>query len=513
MIWWLVGGLLLAGIASLFAAAWRLDWRPVVAAVPLCVAAVVIAGWHVTRAAETSPLDPDPDAQLRIAALGDSYISGEGAQNYFPGTDVRNNDCHRAASAYPYLAAKELDASLTFVACSGARTWHVTGRDAAGMTVLGQHPKSDPSVYGGRPQVDVLDGLDKLPSVVLLSIGGNDAGFADIGRRCAASGSDCRDSAEYWLDRLDEVVYPALLSTYSAVKDAARGAPVLVMTYPSPLGPHFCPDVLLSQGEFRFVRDVFVGHLNALIKYAAAVDQVRVVDLTDALNGHRFCEVPLSKAAINFVDLRRTAEPTSLEHLGSIYHGTFHPNALGHQLIEQRVIGPLRAAQAGTLPPLPQKPRSDEPDFDSLPRGGVPPVTDGFPTDAPCKGTTIAFVSPLSVAAGTRSVALSDLRPGSTVCFHAYLDDWRTLRASGGGVARVPVNVSNPGIGGLNEVLAQQSNGAWKRVAISRLGVEGDSKEPPPADTGLYVVLVLLGLGVVAALVLHWTSRKRARPA
>jgi hypothetical protein len=73
----------------------------------LLVAALVTAGAVIaielwSEEPESAPLDPYPDSALRMVALGDSYISGEGARRYFRGTDEpRENLCHRAATAYP----------------------------------------------------------------------------------------------------------------------------------------------------------------------------------------------------------------------------------------------------------------------------------------------------------------------------------------------------------------------------------------------------------------------------
>jgi lysophospholipase L1-like esterase len=517
MVWVAVVLLALGCVVCLWIGAWRLKLRPALAGVLLGAVAVVVALIYVSRAPEKLPLDPNPSSEFRIAALGDSYISGEGAPSYFPGTDDSpRNGCHRAASAHPYLVAKEMDASLSFVACSGARAKDVTGQDAAGKPVGGQYPASKGDLIGARPQVDMLRDLPE-PDAVLLSIGGNDAGFAEIGRDCANPGPpDCRRSASFWLHRLDSDVYPALLRTYVAVRKAAPGAEVFVVTYPNPIGPTYCPDILLSRGEMGFIRDVFIKRLNELVKYAALVAQVRVIDLTDSLVGHRFCEQPLSKAAVNFVSLGRTHGSTiqlSFKGLGSLGHGTFHPNPLGHELLAKTVRPAVEAAKAGTLPPLPAPPPDGAGPPPFVPEELSPPVgTRPFPDGTPCRGTEIAFVSPLSVEPDITDIALSGVRPSSTVCYRPYRADWRSKRADATGAVRVPVNVSNAGVGGINEVLAEQTAGVWKKVVVSRLGA-ADEIDPPkaPSKAGLYIVLVVLGVSAGVALVLHWKSRRRVK--
>lgn len=310
---------------------------------------------EVSSAPATEPLDPHPGSPLQIAALGDSYIAGEGAHRYFPGTDEtgeERNLCHRAPTAYPYLIADELGASLSFVACSGALTGHVTGLDAAGRPFPPQYPSSGEGVHGAQPQVAVLESLPS-PDVVLLSIGGNDAGFFEIGTTCAIPLLDCSRPAisAVWLRRLDEVVRPSLRRTYRAVRQAADGAPVLVFTYPNPFGSEYCDDLIgVNRAEMSFLRDVFLGRLNDTVKAAAAAEGLRVIDLTDALAGYRFCEQErLRDTAIHFVTLGRTTG-TRLD-LAALLRGSFHPDPLGHRLIRDVAI----SAVAGSAMPTAQR--------------------------------------------------------------------------------------------------------------------------------------------------------------
>src|ERR1700754_1011327 len=83
-------------------------------------------------------------------ALGDSYSSGNGAGNYISSS----GDCHRSNSAYPALwASANSPSSFTFAACSGAVTTDVINSQ--------------------------LGSLNASTGLVTLTIGGNDAGFAD----------------------------------------------------------------------------------------------------------------------------------------------------------------------------------------------------------------------------------------------------------------------------------------------------------------------------------------------
>jgi GDSL-like Lipase/Acylhydrolase family len=448
-------------------------WLAVGVMAVLVAAGAWFAIHEITDSPESQPLDPNPSSTFKLVAMGDSYISGEGARHYFPGTDEpdgQRNMCHRAATAYPYLLAKQLDASLTFLACSGAVTQDVTGVDAAGQKVPGQYPRSGDAI-GANPQVEELLKVAS-PSVVLISIGGNDSGFAEIGVDCASPlHSDCRGLASQWLHRLDTKVYPALVRTYSLVREDAHGAPVFALTYPNPVGPKFCDDLLgLNAAEMAFLREVFVGRLNEIVTAAAAAAGVRTIDLTNALAGYRFCEKPLGQTAINFIDVHRTSGvPIDVTKLGGIFHGSLHPNPLGHELIDKVVLPRVEAVRDGTLPPAPT-PHPDAPPPPFVPSEiGSPDLARPFPEGTQCRGSELAAISQLAAEPSQEQVSLAELKPNSTVCFRTYRAEWEAKPVGADGAVRVPIDVSSAGVGSINEILVQDATGAWKEIVVSRL--------------------------------------------
>lgn len=227
------------------------------------------------RAADDGDSADDPAA---VAVLGDSFASGEGTN----GTD---GDCGRSDTAFAALLAADLDAELHHPACTGARIEDV------------------------EAQVRSLGG-ERVP-VAVLSIGGNDAGYASVLADClgvddvtrALTGDDDRldlacdvDGAE--LMARAEALGPRLVGVYGRVVDEVLtdDGRLVVLTYP----PLFeapdtwpveegerCdgisrPDAALLRGAAEVLREEILG----------AVDAVRgaeAVDLTDVYDGHGRC--------------------------------------------------------------------------------------------------------------------------------------------------------------------------------------------------------------------------------
>lgn len=122
--------------------------------------------------------DAGPILQNRdhVVIMGDSYSSGEGAGDYVAGTDTLENFCHQSRDTY----GKDLWGDRrTILACSGAETVNFWEQQNAA---------------GQKPQLDLLRELDDdPPDLVLLTIGGNDAGFGDIIEGCVWP-TDCSTS-------------------------------------------------------------------------------------------------------------------------------------------------------------------------------------------------------------------------------------------------------------------------------------------------------------------------------
>jgi lysophospholipase L1-like esterase len=441
----------------------RLKAIIVVAFADLLVAVGLVFGvLAMTSRSGAGPfVNPNPASSLKLVAMGDSYISGEGARRFFDGTDAPGtNECRRAPTAYPYLVARRLKASLTFTACSGATTEDILRK--------GQQPVENADVPGGEAQIKLLRQQDNV-SVILLSIGGNDASFGDIGRGCAVGG-DCRANAEFWLKNLDRHVYRLLVRTYREVKKGGAGADVFVLNYPNPLASTHCLYLPLSSAEQKFLTEEFMPRLNQLISFAATVAQVRLIDVEHAFDGKRICDQGISpgEAAANVLGVGRTwGQTVDIKHEA---HGSFHPNELGHRLLARIVEDILRLWQRGALPELPQPPPSGITPPPHVPSAiGAPVGPYVFPSGTDCDGKEVTSVVPIAGPANVDRVPVRivDAKPRSTVCYRAFVGAWHSTHASDAGQLSLALKTKRVGIGGSNEVLYDSREGGWVKIVIT----------------------------------------------
>jgi GDSL-like Lipase/Acylhydrolase family len=336
--WWLAGtaavdprySLILAAVLLLLVGAIATN-TPVDVLLLIVVAAIVWAS-APRGVAPTEPFLPDQGETVMVA-LGDSYISGEGAQRFFNGTNHKGrNECRRAPTAYAALAVvSNSDAvpdDLAFVACSGAEGRHIYEQP--------QHPGEPVGrSEGGLDQLRHLDwlgeGKDLEIALIIVSIGGNEALFGEIGRSCVGPG-DCSEIGAKWLRNLDQVRF-SLDQTYQRIRDhVGTGTPVLVVPYPIPLNPEGCDSSLLTPTEHRFINRFVVQLDRVLADAAAEAGLYHLGEMSTALEQERLriCDRE-TQVGVNFIG----ANPVE-GHLDenvnprNWFHNSLHPNERGH---------------------------------------------------------------------------------------------------------------------------------------------------------------------------------------
>ncbi|MDT0444625.1 SGNH/GDSL hydrolase family protein [Streptomyces johnsoniae] len=227
----------------------------------LTVAATAVVALGVSALGPaTASAQETPAAAVEYVALGDSYSSGVGAGSY----DGGSGDCRRSTVAYPELwADANAPASFDFTACSGART------------------------------TDVLDNqlgpLDAGTTLVSISIGGNDAGFADTMLTCVLQGTSACLSAVDTANSYITGTLPGRLDTvYDAISTRAPNAEVVVLGYPRMY--ELDGSCLLGISEqSRAAINGAADNLGEVIGKRAADHGFTYGDVRPAFTGHEIC--------------------------------------------------------------------------------------------------------------------------------------------------------------------------------------------------------------------------------
>jgi lysophospholipase L1-like esterase len=220
----------------------------------LTTSAAVISGFAATPAAA------DPVVQAgKYVALGDSYSSGTGAGSYGD-----SGDCKRSANSYAQLWANaNTPSSFVFVACSRAVTSDVVNGQVGSLTAD--------------------------TSLVTISIGGNDAGFADVMIDCnLGSDDDCVARNKEAQDFARTTLPGRLDSVYGEISDRAPDAQVVVLGYPHMYQVNGSCSVGLSETK----RAAINGSSDVLADVVSARADAfgfTFVDGRSAFAGHEIC--------------------------------------------------------------------------------------------------------------------------------------------------------------------------------------------------------------------------------
>jgi hypothetical protein len=331
-----------------------------------------------------------------ILVLGDSYMSGEGADEYLAGTnevvdtraagDPHTNECRQAPTAWPFVVAgegsgartlagdgdEEFPSRVLFLACAGAVTEDITTEP-----LLDDGEQEAPTQLALYEQAAATLGP---PAFVIVGIGGNDAGFGDIVSTCVGPGN-CAELAEQFLrSRPGPQMSPSRSSealahidddlerAYANIRDAVgEDVPIIATSYPIPINAEgHCWRVLLNSDERVFVRS-FAAKLNEQIQRVAHGNDVIYMDIARALvkRGKELCSTPLGNSGLNFLAFASKAGPIR-ESLnpGNWMHNSLHPNVGGHQAFADDGLKWFRDNWPLPDPPSPPGPPI-EPDVDA----------------------------------------------------------------------------------------------------------------------------------------------------
>jgi lysophospholipase L1-like esterase len=220
---------------------------------------------------------------VTYAALGDSFSSGVGTGSY-----TLDSTCKRGIYAYPYLwAQRHAGTTLSFVACSGARTSDLLANQISAVT-----PSTD---------------------LVSMTIGGNDIGFAGLIQQCTLS--DCSAALDSTRTNLESTLGSKLDSVFTTVRShAAPDAKIVVLGYPRVFSGASCLGSLGISSTEETKANQLSDALDAVLATHAQKEGVTYQSAIGAFLGHAVCS---SSAWINGLNLFNTTE-------------SYHPNKAGH---------------------------------------------------------------------------------------------------------------------------------------------------------------------------------------
>jgi hypothetical protein len=346
------------------------------------LAALVIALAAVLGGASAAEAGPN-SSTTAIVSLGDSYISGEAgrwqgnsinAARDRDGTDRAAFNCTPASCSYDpsrvygSTAASGCDRSDVAeirsatiavnrkinLACSGATTANIFRRSNGGQAFKGEPPQGDQLLFVAAA-VRVR--------LVVLSIGGNDLGFADIVEACTVayltSQPPCRNSQQAVLDaRFGTAmrnVGRALDEIKAIMRDAGYrpgGWRLVLQSYPSVFArasENRYPEIDRSQRggvggcpfyntDSDWARDSAVNQISNGLKFVAVAKGVQFLDLRDALQGREICSKSARQASLTEPPSGSTSEWGRFLNQSTVAQGVLqeavHPNAYG-----QRALG------------------------------------------------------------------------------------------------------------------------------------------------------------------------------
>jgi lysophospholipase L1-like esterase len=230
---------------------------------------------------------PANASSFNYVALGDSYSSGLGAGNYSGGS------CERSANAYaPLWSSANAPASFAFVACSGATTTDVINSQ--------------------------ISALSSATTLVSITIGGNDVGFANVLETCVlGTTSDCVNAVTSAENEANAILPGRLDTLYSDISARAPNARVVVLGYPefydlskssTCIGLSTTDRIYINQGA-----DV----LDSLISAAAARHGFPYADVRAAFAGHEICDSTSWLHSVDWLNLGDSYHPTAAGQAGA----------------------------------------------------------------------------------------------------------------------------------------------------------------------------------------------------
>lgn len=205
---------------------------------------------------------PAHAAAPQYVALGDSYSSGTGTRSYISD----GTSCQRSTLAYPSLIAAARGYALNLRACSGAKIPDVTNTQ--------------------------LSALSSATNYVTLSVGGNDAGFADVLTECAQPGwmSNCDGRINTAQSYVTNTLPGQLSTLYTSIRAKAPNAKVVIVGYPRIFNGEDCNAMTWFSPAEETRLNAMADLLNSKLASAASAKGFSFANPTSRFVGHAVCD-------------------------------------------------------------------------------------------------------------------------------------------------------------------------------------------------------------------------------
>lgn len=356
-------------------------------------------------AVKTPNMTDPTKVTFTFLAFGDSYGSGEGnpavagnfngdgkstgpgatwVQGLSTGAQANTDErCHRSsesgsAKAYKRLLTSYPTYTINYAsfACSGAETQHIIDTPYNGAKNPNGNAPADikPQLQQATDYLNSKQLKDPDVDAIYVSIGGNNAGFADVVKDCFIIPGSCESTSSTSSNILKTKV-PAVAAEITRVANALRSrfanATIYFSAYPDPLsvakgGPgdknndgicsqdddqgriSFSSDDMwdIETAESIFLRDKFLPALNASLAkgVSAAGSRVFFVDshYINRSGNNGFCS---ATPIIRFNDdaLTKQGRDNDLSSVFDYSKGGWHPNDFGYQRYADAIVGALTA--------------------------------------------------------------------------------------------------------------------------------------------------------------------------
>jgi Tol biopolymer transport system component/lysophospholipase L1-like esterase len=457
------------------------DWWPGQSAPPPTGASGA-QGASGTTGPQNAPGAAFIPAPTHYVALGDSYASGQGTNDYFSETTTNDDHCHRSPEAYASLLGAQ---PPDFRACSGATSADI--------------------ISGKDGETSQLDALDPSVDFVTLSVGGDDLGFSNVLANCidigymgsSHSDSDCRGAINSGLNTLDhgDSGGPPLVDRVSRllgeIHSRAPDALIYVIGYPRlfPVGGYDGGCNGIHTDWQNWLNDATTRLDNAVQTAAVESGTAEFVDTYSAFDGHEVCGRTSDSEYVNDLQIHCPVNNGTGKLL--LCPESFHPTKDGYKKLRDLIFDKLDAELA--RPTLTLEPGQTE------------------------KATTDSVPS-LAVGAVAKALSVQARWPGSTVRL--------TLIDPSGNV----VDPNSPGVthnsSGTSEsyVVSSPEPGAWtaelygqdvaaggEPVSVTAAQIPPHAGSLPAAGGGDLWLPILIAAGAAGALAIGvlWVRRKR----